>query len=65
MDEALANFSSNLWTKYIKFYELKEIMRTSDKKFAQILHRVRDIRHQDSGNSEKLTLMRQEDVEVS
>ena len=45
MDKAIHNFGINLWKTSMKSYELTEIMRTKNKRYAEILHRLRNLRH--------------------
>ena len=66
MEKALYYFSDNLWKTHIEAYELTQIMRTNNKEFAEIQHRLRDLRHERNKNNEKtkkLEPMMPQDVE--
>ncbi|CAB3994304.1 Hypothetical predicted protein [Paramuricea clavata] len=47
-DSEYSILSPNLWKKYLRMYELKEIMRQRESKiFAEILNRLREGKHTD------------------
>ena len=66
MEKAIYNFSTNLWKSNMKSYELTEIMRTENRKFAEVLHSLRNLRHVKDNNgkfTKTLEPMKPEDIE--
>ena len=52
-EQALFYFSGNLWKNNVKAFELDIIMRTNHKEFAEMQHRLRNLRHGDKNKLEK------------